>query len=146
MNPRDFLILAQALAGQTTEAAWRSAISRAYYAAFHVARTLLASLRFVVPRADRAHAYLWLRLHNCGDPQVSQAGADLNALRGDRNEADYDLQSAIAPAFAQAQVQVAQQVVQTLDAVAADPARRAAITAEMARYERNVLHDVTWQP
>jgi hypothetical protein len=35
MNWRDFLPLAARLAGGTTEADWRSAVSRAYYAAFH---------------------------------------------------------------------------------------------------------------
>jgi uncharacterized protein (UPF0332 family) len=55
MNGRDFLPLATQLAGGTTEAEWRSAVSRAYYAAFHVARRLLSELGFTVPRADRAH-------------------------------------------------------------------------------------------
>jgi hypothetical protein len=70
MNARDFLTLAQNLAITGHEAAWRSAASRAYYAAFHVAWELLEDLRFVVPRAERGHAYLWLRLSNCGDGQV----------------------------------------------------------------------------
>jgi uncharacterized protein (UPF0332 family) len=38
MNWRDFLALAARLAGDATEADWRTAVSRAYYAAFHVAR------------------------------------------------------------------------------------------------------------
>jgi len=58
MTGRDFLALADQLASGGTEAEWRSAISRAYYAAFHVARELLQDLRFSVPHADRAHAYL----------------------------------------------------------------------------------------
>jgi hypothetical protein len=55
MNWRDFLSLATRLAAATTEADWRTAVSRAYYAAFHVARRLLTDLNFTVPRADRAH-------------------------------------------------------------------------------------------
>ena len=38
MDFRDFLSLAVTLSNGTTEAEWRSASSRAYYAAFHVAR------------------------------------------------------------------------------------------------------------
>jgi hypothetical protein len=57
---RDFLAIARQLASGSTEAEWRSAISRAYYATFHVARELLEDLSFAVPRADRAHVYLWL--------------------------------------------------------------------------------------
>src|SRR5262249_45562525 len=91
MNERDFLTLAATLAGGPTEAEWRTAVGRAYYAAFHVARRLLEDLGFTVPRADRAHGYLGLRLQNCGDLPAQQAGADLDGLRRLRNRADYDL-------------------------------------------------------
>jgi hypothetical protein len=90
MNWRDFLPLAARLAGGSTEAEWRSAVSRAYYTAFHVARRLLSDLRFTVPRADRAHQYLVFRLGNSGEPAVEQAGRDLETLRRLRNRADYD--------------------------------------------------------
>ena len=45
MKPRDFLDVADELSDG--EAHWRSAVSRAYYAAFHVARRLLIELGFV---------------------------------------------------------------------------------------------------
>src|SRR5205807_1980650 len=64
MNPQEFLALARSLAAGGTEAAWRSAVSRAYYAAFHVARELFGALRFTVPYGDQAHRYLTLRLSN----------------------------------------------------------------------------------
>ena len=54
MNWREFLSLAARLASGGAEADWRTAVSRAYYAAFHVARRLFADLNFTVPRADRA--------------------------------------------------------------------------------------------
>jgi uncharacterized protein (UPF0332 family) len=145
MDERDFLTLAQTLVGETTEVAWRSAVSRAYYAAFHVARHLLEGLGFTVPRADRAHSYLWLRLANCGEPQVQQAGNDLNLLRRDRNEADYNLTRPLRQAAAQNQVQAAQRIIQVFDAATVEPTRTQ-ITDEMKRYERDVLHDVTWHP
>ena len=66
MNPREFLDLAGEWAAGTREGEWRSAVSRAYYAAFHVARTLLQDCGFAVPAAEQAHAYLWLRLANAG--------------------------------------------------------------------------------
>src|SRR5436309_11372371 len=87
MNWRDFVSLAARLAANATEADWRSAVSRAYYAAFHIARRLLADLNFTVPRADRAHQYLVFRLSNCGEPTVEQAGRDLETLRRLRNRA-----------------------------------------------------------
>jgi uncharacterized protein (UPF0332 family) len=145
MDERDFLTLAQTLVGAPGEAAWRSAVSRAYYAAFHVARHLLVDFGFAVPQADRAHAYLWLRLQNCGDPKVQAAGADLNALRSDRNWADYHLRRPMRQAVAQARVQVAERVIPLLDAAALEPTRTR-ITDAMRVYERDVLHDVTWHP
>jgi hypothetical protein len=81
MNWRDFPSLAARLAAGAAEADWRAAVSRAYYAAFHVARQLFAGLNFTVPRADRAHQYLVFRLSNCGDSAVEQAGRDLETLR-----------------------------------------------------------------
>jgi uncharacterized protein (UPF0332 family) len=145
MDPRDFLVLAQQLAVGTTESAWRSAVSRAYYAAFHVARQLMLDLHFRVPQADRAHAYLWLRLANCGDPQIQQAGADLNDLRRDRNGADYDLGRLMRLRVAQTDVQAAARIIHTLDTAAIEPTR-SQITDAMKIYERDVLHDVTWHP
>jgi uncharacterized protein (UPF0332 family) len=144
MTGHDFLSLASRLAAGPTEADWRSAASRAYYAAFHVARQLLQDLRFRVPHADQAHRHLWLRLSNSGDPQVEQAGAELNVLRRYRNQADYDLNVYFRQAEADAQLRASEQVIQVLDNLS--PATRTQITDAMRVYERDVLKDVTWQP
>jgi hypothetical protein len=139
----DFLILAETWIKGTTEAEWRSAVSRAYYGAFHAARQLMRDLGFVVPRADRAHAYLWLRLSNCGASAVARAGAELNSLRGDR--ADYDVERTADHADLQLQVQAARKIVQALDTAGVEPTRTQ-ITEAMKIYERDVLRDVTWTP
>jgi uncharacterized protein (UPF0332 family) len=145
MDFRDYLTLANTLAGGTTEAEWRSACSRAYYAAFHVARALLAGLHFRVPQADRAHSYLWLRLSNSGVLEVTQAASLLGDLRRDRNQADYDDHRTFTQAMATRNVNFAEQVIQALDAAAVEPVRTQ-ITDAMKVYERDVLHDVTWHP
>jgi uncharacterized protein (UPF0332 family) len=144
MTGRDFLPLAVHLAAGTTEAEWRTSVSRAYYAAFHETRRLFESLGFSVPHGDRAHAYLWLRLSNCGDQQVQQAGAYLNDLRRLRNQADYDLHRPLIQAKASPQARVADRIIQALDALT--PAARTQVTDAMKVYERDVLHDVTWHP
>src|SRR5262245_13711822 len=87
---RDYLTLATALANGAAEAEWRSASSRAYYSAFHVARDLMRDLGFRVPRAEQAHGYLWLRLSNAGPRGVERTGSDVRDLRQQRNRADYD--------------------------------------------------------
>jgi len=145
MNWRDFLPLAARLAAGTTEADWRTAVSRAYYAAFHVARRLLADLNFTVPRADRAHQYLVFRLSNGGEAAVEQAGRDLETLRRLRNRADYDEIPALPQPQATAAVRVAEGILQALDAARQEPVRTQ-IRDAMIVYERDVLRDVTWQP
>src|SRR5206468_203033 len=90
ITSEDYLLLAESLVQTGDEEDWRTAVSRAYYAAFHVARELLLNLNFAVPRAAQAHSYLWLRLSNCGDAQIQYAGADLDDLHRRRNQADYD--------------------------------------------------------
>jgi len=145
MTGRDFLAVAKQLAAGGTEAEWRSAVSRAYYATFHAARELLEELSFAVPRADRAHAYLSRRLANCGEAQTRRAGTDLNALRGDRNQADYDLNRPVTAQLAALQVRVAEQVVRFLQDARQEPVRTR-ITDAMKIYERDVLREQTWQP
>jgi uncharacterized protein (UPF0332 family) len=145
MSGVDFLPLANRLAAGASESEWRTAISRAYYAAFHVARQLLEELGFRVPWADRAHAYLTMRLNNCGDAQVQHAASDLHSLRSLRNQADYDMQRPIRQSVAVAQTQISQQIIQTPLLAKHDPIRTS-ITATMRIYERDVLRDVTWQP
>src|SRR5438046_4645269 len=98
ISGRDFLTLAELWVKGTSEAEWRTAISRAYYATFHAARELLRELGFVVPRDDSAHRYLIYRLNNAQHPSAERAGLDLDRLRSDRNAADSDLRSAISAA------------------------------------------------
>jgi uncharacterized protein (UPF0332 family) len=145
MNPRDILDVATTLIAGMSEAEWRSAVSRAYYAAFHVARRLLLQCGFAVPRADQAHAYLWLRLANSGHVDVQNAGNRCSYLRGMRNWADYDLDRPFAhhPAFGQ--VQAAESTIQLLEAVSAEPVVRTLIRDAIKVYERDVLREVTWQ-
>jgi hypothetical protein len=143
MNGRDFLRAARRYAAGTDEADRRSATSRAYYAAFHVARELLSGLRFRVPRADRAHNYLYVRLNNCGDPAVIGAAGTLRDLRITRNAADYDLGGVFPARDAVDSIAQADAVIRTLDGLS--PAQRTQITDAMKLYEQGA-GDVTWQP
>jgi uncharacterized protein (UPF0332 family) len=145
MTWRDFLSLAARLATANAEADWRTSISRAYYAAFHVARRLFADLNFAVPRADRAHQYLVYRLSNCGDSATEQAGRDLETLRRLRNRADYDEAPTVTQPQSAAALQLAERIIQALDIARQEPARTQ-IRDAMIVYERDILHDVTWHP
>ncbi|MFO0811464.1 MAG: HEPN domain-containing protein [Gemmataceae bacterium] len=143
MTGRDFLESAGRLATSPEEADWRNAASRAYYAAFHVARDLLTALRFRVPRADRAHEYLYRRLNNCGHLAAQDAARLLHDLRTLRNRADYDLRLPFDKVDGIDSVDEAEQAIQGLEAVT--PAEFTQITDAMKLYEQSV-GDVTWQP
>jgi uncharacterized protein (UPF0332 family) len=145
MTGHDFLSLAQSLATGTTEAEWRSAVSRAYYAAFHVARDAFHSLGFVVPRADSAHKYLAFRLQNCGHAQLARAGRDLDALRSARNEADYDLLPAMTQTRAKNQVGLGPKIIQAFAVTTVEPTRTQIRDAIIA-YERTAYGQITWSP
>jgi uncharacterized protein (UPF0332 family) len=146
MNPRAFLNVADDLLDGNDEEQWRSAVSRAYYAAFHVARQLLVRCGFVVPRAERAHAYVTMRLANSGHPDIGDAGDRLEMLRRARNIADYDLDSAYPFARAHDDVSSAREIIRLLDEVRNHDPARDRITQAMRDYERDVLKEVTWQP
>jgi uncharacterized protein (UPF0332 family) len=145
MNARDFLNVAYELLEGNHEAHWRTAVSRAYYAAFHAARDLLVQCGFTVPREERAHTHLRMRLMNSGHPDVAQAGTWLNDLRSDRNYADYDFEGALKHADAVEAVQAADDAIQLLEEAAALPTVCQRITEAMRIYERDVLRDVTWR-
>jgi len=91
----EYLNLAQELAGQAVglscqEAKSRSAISRAYYAAYCKARNHLRSEGHAIPRGGQAHTYVRDQFKNSPYKVRKGVGAHLNRLRKDRNQADYD--------------------------------------------------------
>ncbi len=143
MHARDFFNLASILAKGSTEAEWRSAVSRAYYAAFHIARNLLLGCGFSVPRGEQAHAHLWLRLSNSKHPDVENAGGDLKSVRSSRNWADYDLDRRLNQATALSQLKLIENLNRVLEEASKEPVK-AQITEAMKTYERDVLKEVTW--
>ena len=144
MDETGFLELADELSTGSRQADWRTAISRAYYAAFHKARALMRQGGFRVPDAEKAHAYLWLRLSNSGHPDVSNAGARLNRLRSMRNWADYDFDQPLDAAAAISHVGIALDIVQLFHQLANEAAILTRVVDAIKIYERDVLRDVTW--
>jgi hypothetical protein len=76
---------------------------------------------------------------------VEQAGRDLETLRRLRNRADYDETPALPQLQAAAGLQLAEHIIQRLDAARLEPIRTQ-ITDAMKVYERDVLKDITWSP
>src|SRR5437016_4248525 len=92
---KDFVRLANRLAS-AGEVEWRTAVSRAYYGAFHLASALLASAECIVPDHPTAHAFVQRRLIECGQEDARRAGSLLRDLHSERRKADYKLKNAKA--------------------------------------------------
>ena len=112
---REYLELARELSGlrgssYSQEAAERSAVSRAYYAAFCWARNYAEkSLGFKPKRDPRDHVELRDHLRNQGYPELA---SDLNKLRGWRNACDYDDQVSQLHQQVSCSIKVADKIIQ----------------------------------
>lgn len=86
----EYLRLARTLGTQTyDEAALRSAISRAYYAAFGTAAQDLRSRGTKLTTRGGVHKQVIDLFKSDSDPRLVQVGVELDRLRRDRNRADY---------------------------------------------------------
>lgn len=119
----EYLNLAQELAGQATspssqEAKLRSAISRAYYAAFCEARNHLRDReKHSIPRGGQAHPYVRNQFKKSPDKVRREVGENLNRLRIDRNKADYDDTIAGLSAVTRKALSLAERVLSRLDSL-----------------------------
>ena len=122
MNGEQFLTLAAELISGPTEAHYRSAVSRAYYGAFHIARRLLEDVGVHLPRGEQVHAKAIYCLQDCGEQSAAEAAAYLEILRTERNRADYDLDRTVyQQRVAEAQVRKAQYIVAALQQCRSGP-------------------------
>lgn len=76
--------------GPLSEAAARSAVSRAYYAVFHAARERLRSESVSIGTGYDSHGQVIEAFEKNVDRARKAVGSRLRALRRQRNAADYD--------------------------------------------------------
>lgn len=99
IDPRDLLEEARELAktARSREVRRRSAISRAYYAAYHRASEVArqAGYRFVKSEGVGSHAHLFKFLESLPDPNARAAVKLLDLLKKRRVAADYRLDRSI---------------------------------------------------
>jgi uncharacterized protein (UPF0332 family) len=95
MNPRLFLELARFFANSSglpfDRASFRSAISRAYYAAYHVAVRFLATIHVEIKEPAKGHDAVRQAFLFCSDPLAKEIGVMLRTLHTQRKWADYEL-------------------------------------------------------
>jgi hypothetical protein len=140
MNAEEFLDLAVKLSGRPTEAERRTAVSRAYYGAFHVALALVSDKCGVTLPIDEAHKKICFCLKGSKHALAEAAGRQLDSLRTARRIADYELTNP-QPAnarWASIQIGLMQQAVDNL-AACSRPSAVDEVAAGVRRYARDVL-------
>ena len=124
---------------------YRSAVSRAYYGAFHVVREFFTgSLGLTVPPSQKkeVHQYIAVCLQNSGHAEAASAASKLSALRTDRNTADYDLQDSIfqSQKNARLRVETAHDIVAAIRRCDSNSATQAAVKAGIQAYRSRFPH------
>jgi uncharacterized protein (UPF0332 family) len=110
-NWSSYLLLAQELGGRADEAARRSAISRAYYCAFHVANDHLKANSVTLDLKRHSHERVWHVYLKSSKPECVKIGTDGNRLRVTRTDADYRLGRQVTSGLVQRSIQEAETIV-----------------------------------
>lgn len=119
----DFHLLAVALRQNPTdpgpeEASLRTAISRAYYAAFRSAMDAAQAREGFVPtHTGQDHALVRQHYQSHSDTTHRKIGTYLGRLCDNRNKADYDANVSGLPPMAQSSVQIADNVLNHLHSI-----------------------------
>jgi hypothetical protein len=132
MDGRAFLDVAQRLAKESTEADWRTAAGRAYYALLEEGRLMLKRWGFTPGPREPLHSFVRLRFVYATDQDLKDIGWKLDDLVRLRNKADYQLEKPgpfASDAAAQGAVSMARDAIALLDGIDGDPTHRAAAIA-----------------
>ena len=141
MNPRDFLKVATKLSKSDTTAEYRTAISRAYYAAYNVGVELLEGMGCPISKSAVGHEQLSSNFNNSEDIELSKISTQLNDLRSKRNIADYRLERTEIEnqKNSQAIVMQAEKMIKFLDRSITGP-RRDKIAKSINEYRKRIGH------
>jgi uncharacterized protein (UPF0332 family) len=140
MDPRDFNQVAIDIVVRrppSGPAAYRSAISQAYYAALNVATDLLEGIGHSPGKGDSQHKKVVIYLQQSGDPALEDAGRLIDLMRGLRNQADYNMANAAVetPTKARDVAESAREAIEILDQFAADAACMRSAADAISKYK-----------
>lgn len=113
IKPTDILAIAHHLHAQKTEPAFRSAASRAYYAAYHSALSYAdqKGLESLDSLQMGSHEKLSMRFEKGGDRSTAIM---LKTMKSLRHAADYDLDKSVDEMQVKVQLQTAQKLIDKL--------------------------------
>jgi len=105
--------------------------------ALNVAASILAAIGHFPGKGDSKHKKVVIFLQQTGDTELERAGDLIDELRTMRNRADYDMMDITVEtlALAREMVVIAQQAIEHLDRLAADPARQHPAADAIAKYK-----------
>jgi len=140
MNGEDFLEVSRLLLKTPTEAAYRTAVNRAYYAVFHCCTAFFSELGLKISDGPQTHGQLLSRINNCGTPELQNVHAPLFDLYKRRRIADYNLNSSQfnAQAFVALDVASAGQIIATIKRCQQSQPLRIQIRDGIREYERRI--------
>ena len=109
-----YLELGRELAQRSDEASLRTAISRAYYAAFCKSRALLEQEGVVFLPDANIHTLVWEQYRQSNDSVRYYIGIDGKGLRNVRNIADYETEFVDLPARTRRALRKAEDILNSL--------------------------------
>ena len=141
MNPSEFIDFAGRLSASDGGSApqYRSAISRAYYGAFHIATQFLEGIGHPCKMANE-HKWPVEALGNSGVAEAIEISGLLHNLRVGRRDADYNLDNTEpeSPSNAKLGVERASEIRSKIAACAASRPLRERITKGIADHKRRI--------
>jgi HEPN domain len=140
VRPGQFFDLAILLkGGPASPQAYRTAISRAYYAVFHLGAVTLKAVGIQIDAGPGAHGQLRNCLGALNDPDLEDARDLLRELHGRRIAADYRLDDARLETRNEADTacQEAADAIAIFEALSKDPASKDTAVKAMKQYARN---------
>ncbi len=138
MDPRQIHSLAVRLAAGKTAEEHRTAINRAYYAAYNVGVELLVYRKLSLPMDAEAHRRVREFLANSGDQAINALSGKLRDLYVQREIADYRLHDLTVetPSAALKAVRLAGDVITALDQLSMNADRAQAVRQSMGRWDQ----------
>lgn len=120
IGPADLLLEADELIRSETgrEVRWRTAMSRAYYAAFHSVAGVADARGYTFDRRSGKgmHAHLLAWLDRSGDQTLRKSGIILRTLKDRRTDADYRLRADLSLVGARETVDMARKLIAMIGA------------------------------